>query len=293
MTNFEVEAHLSSWAWPTGATKVLAVIGDPVDHSLSPVIHNAAIRRLGLDIVYVGFKVARQDIESAMAAVRIFGIQGLSVTMPLKKEIIPFLDSVTERARLLQSVNVVYRKGDQLIGDSTDGPALVEALREDHGISVKGKSVAVIGSGGAGRAICLALGEAGVGEVYVVSRNLSTAAVAAELAGSVGFVGVPADIARADIVINATPVGMAGTQLSGLSPITPDQLSSGQFVYDIVYYPVQTPLMEVAASKHLEGGSGVSMLVQLSKIAFELWTGVEPPLEEMRAAAKAETLRRS
>lgn len=292
MTSLEMGAMYQSWAWPTGMTKVLAVIGDPIDHSLSPILHNSAIRALGLDIVYVALRVPRDDIELAVAAMRAFGFQGCSVTMPHKERIIPFLDGLTDRAKILRSVNIVYKDGDKYIGDSNDGVALVRSLREDHGLAIRGKAISVIGSGGAGRAISLALAEAGAASVYVFSRNLQTAAEAAELADKAGFVGVGSDIETTDIVINATPVGMAGTSLAGLSPIPANYLREGQFVYDIIYHPSVTPLMEMANAKGISNAGGVGMLVHLAAIAFTNWTGHEAPMEDMRAAAKAEVLRR-
>ncbi len=290
--NSEGAMH-QSWAWPTAATKILAVIGDPVAHSLSPVLHNAAIRSLGLDMVYVALPVPKESLGTAIAAARDFGIVGMSVTMPHKEKIIEYLDSVTDRARLLRSVNFVYWEGDKLVGDSVDGTALVNALKIDHDVNPKNKVVAILGSGGGARAISLACAEAGAAAVYIISRNANNASAAAELAGAVGYVGVAADVSGADIVINATPVGMSGTPLGGLSPLTSDQLQDGQFVYDIVYYPLVTPLMEIAIAKGLQCANGVGMLVHSAAVAFEYWSGFEAPIEEMQMAAKAETLRRS
>ena len=292
MTSADESALHQSWAWPTGATRVAAVIGDPVYHSLSPVLHNAAIRRLGLDMVVVALRTTKPAIGTAIAAAREFGLAGLMVTMPHKQAIMDHLDAVTERAQQLRSVSYVYWEGDKLVGDSVDGVALVESLRTDYEVQVRGKAVALLGSGGAGRSIALALADAGAASVCVISRNLQTATAAADLAGSVGYVGVSADAAQADVVINATPVGMAGTSLSGLSPLSVDYLHEGQFVCDTVYNPLVTPLMELATAKGIPCGNGVGMLVHAVATAFEAWTGIPAPLEEMQAAARAETLRR-
>ncbi|MDA8262282.1 MAG: shikimate dehydrogenase [Actinomycetota bacterium] len=292
MSSNEDGALHQSWAWPTGTTRVAAVIGDPVSHSLSPVLHNAAIRRLGLDMVVVAFRTTKAGIGTAMAAAREFGLAGLMVTMPHKQSIIDHLDAVSERSQRLQSVNYVYWEGDKLVGDSADGIALINSLRTDFDVSIRGKAVALLGSGGAARSIALAAAEAGAASVCVISRNLQTASAAADLAGSVGYVGVAADAAQADVVINATPVGMAGTSVAGLSPVGVDYLHQGQFVYDIVYNPLVTPLMELAAAKGIPAGNGVGMLVHAVATAFEAWTGIAAPLEEMQAAARAETLRR-
>ena len=293
MTSVEEGALHQSWAWPTGATKVLAVIGDPVEHSLSPILHNAAIKNLGLDIVYIALRVPKEEIGLAIAAIRTFGLKGCSVTMPHKERVIAYLDGITERAQILQSVNVVYRDSmGKLIGDSNDGGALLNSLKLDHGVSVRDKAVVVLGSGGAGRAITLALAQGGAASVHIVSRNLETAARAADLAGDIGFVGDYSDVESADIVINATPVGMANTSLAGLSPIPPERMHDGQFIYDIVYHPNVTPLMEMASAKGVANAGGLGMLVHLAAVAFTMWTGHEAPIDEMRSAAKAEALRR-
>ena len=293
MTNFEVGALHQSWAWPTGTTKILAVVGDPIDHSLSPILHNAALKSLGLDMVYVALRVPKEDIALAIASIRTFGLAGCSVTMPHKERVIPYLDGLSDRAQALQSVNVVYRDAnDRLIGDSNDGVALVHSLRDDHSIGVRGKTVAILGSGGAGRAISLAIADAGAQAIYIVSRNLETAARAADLARDAGYVGELSDVIEADIVINATPIGMAGTSMAGLSPLTPERLREGQFVYDIIYHPTVTPLIDMASTLGIATGGGIGMLVRLAAMAFTTWTGFEAPIEEMQAAAKAETLRR-
>ncbi|MGC1513526.1 MAG: NAD(P)-dependent oxidoreductase, partial [Acidimicrobiales bacterium] len=193
---------------PSGTTRLAAVIGDPVRHSLSPLIHNTGFRALGLDWVFVALAVERGRGAAALDAMRTLGIDGLSVTMPLKAEVMVGLDRVSSLAERLGAVNVIARVGRELVGDNTDGPGFVNALRHDQGFEPEGKRCVVVGAGGAARAVMLALAEAGAAEVTVVARRTDQAVAAVALAGDVGRVGVPADVANADLVVNATPVGM-------------------------------------------------------------------------------------
>ncbi|MDP9387542.1 MAG: shikimate dehydrogenase, partial [Actinomycetota bacterium] len=156
-------------AWPTASTHLAGVIGDPVRHSLSPVLHNAAFRALGLDWAYVAFEVAAADIAAAVAGVRALGVEGLSVTTPHKDRLAGLVDALSPAAQRLGAVNCVVRRGDLLVGESTDGRGFLDAVRLDHGFDPAGRRCVVRGSGGAARAIVLALAEAGAAEVVVVA----------------------------------------------------------------------------------------------------------------------------
>lgn len=273
-------------SWPIGSTKVFAVIGDPIDHSLSPVLLNAAFTAEGLNAVYVAFRVARDSLGNAMAGMRSIGIAGLSVTMPHKESIIGQLDRVTPRAEALKSVNCVYWDNGEMVGDSTDGPALVASLEEEIGESVGTKSVVVLGTGGAARAIVLALSDAGAGEVVVVGRSEEAVATTVSLASSVARPGTLHEAGKADIVINATNVGMTGTAGEARSPLEAELLSSGQFVYDIIYHPLTTPLMNEARRAGASTSNGIGMLVHQAAKAFTVWTGLEAPLQAMFEAVR-------
>src|SRR5690606_16596671 len=168
----------------TGRTRVAAVIGSPVRHSLSPTIHNAAFAATGLDWVYVAFEVPEGRGGDAVAAVRTLGLAGLSVTMPHKAAVHDAVDERTPVAAALGAVNCVYWRGDRLVGDNTDGAGFLDALRADEGVEVGGRRCVVVGAGGAGRAVAHALGGAGAAEVVVVNRSPGPAARAAELAGA-------------------------------------------------------------------------------------------------------------
>jgi shikimate dehydrogenase len=285
---------------PLGTTQVAAVIGDPVRHSLSPVLHNAAFEAMGVDWVYVAFPVPAGAGRAAVEAMRTFGVSGLSVTMPHKADVAAAVDRLTPTAERLGVANTVLSSGEDLIGDSTDGPGFVDALREDEGWVPDGRRCVVLGSGGAARAVCLALADAGAAGVVVVSRRRGPAAECAALAGTVGKVGTVAEVADADLVVNATPVGMVG---HGPTPIThvhgqpdeealpfdldPGRLGAGQLVVDLIYAPPITPLLRVARAQGAAATNGLGMLVHQAGRQIRAWTGSEPPLEVMSAAMLA------
>lgn len=275
------ERSMSEFPWPTGVTKVFAVIGDPIDHSLSPILLNAAFTASRLDAVYVALRVGREHLESAAHGVRSLGLAGLSVTMPHKESIIGYLDRVTERASRLNSVNCVFWDGGELVGDSTDGPALVSSVEAELGGSVSGKSIMVLGTGGASRAIVLALAEAGAREIVIVGRREEAVSKVVALGSSAARAGTVHDLKEVDILVNATSVGMAETEGAGRSPVPAELLHSSHFVYDIVYHPLLTPLLEDARAVGARTSNGIGMLVHQAARAFWIWTGKEAPLEFM------------
>lgn len=279
-------------AWsPTGRTRVAAVIGHPVRHSLSPVIHNAAFRALGLDWAYLAFDVEPARAREALEAVRVLGIHGLNVTMPHKAAVAAAVDHLSPVAASLGAVNTVVRQGDELLGDNTDGDGFLAALA-DEGFDPSGRRCAVVGAGGAGRAVVHALARAGAADVAVVARRPEAAEAAALLGGR------PAEadaVAAADLVVNATPVGMAGVTDLHQEPQVPldaDLLHPGQLVVDLVYDPLVTPLLKAARERGAAASNGVGMLLHQAALAFEQWTGQPAPLPAMSAALLAELARR-
>lgn len=273
-------------AWPTASTRVVAVIGSPVRQSLSPVLHNAAFRALGLDWVYLAFDVAEGEARVAVTGARALGLEGLSVTMPHKEAVADAVDRLSPTAERLGAVNTVVRVGDALVGENTDGWGFLEALRQDLGFDPAGRRCLVVGAGGAARAVTLALGGAGAAAVVVVGRSPDRVAAAADLAGPAGRPGEEAEAADAELVVNATPLGMAG--LPPGPPVDPSLLGEGQLVADLVYHPPVTPLIEAARSRGATAVNGVPMLIHQAARAFRLWTGEAPPLEAMSAAALRE-----
>lgn len=271
------------------------VIGDPIGHSLSPVIHNAGFLAAGLDWIYVGFGVPSGGGAGAIAGMRSLGIEGLSVTMPLKAEVIPALDELEPDAEALGAVNCVHRRDGRLVGANTDGAGFLAGLSADFDFDPSGARCVVLGAGGAARAVVLALARAGARSVQVVNRTRSTAEAAASLAGAVGSVADADSVTDADLVVNATPLGMHGA--GGVAtaggdgpalPCEPQRIGSGQIVADLIYHPLRTPLMEAAAARGARTSNGLSMLVHQAAVAFRSWTGADPDLEAMVAAVDAE-----
>lgn len=293
----------------TGATRLAAVIGHPVRHSLSPVLHNAAFAALALDWVYVALPVRAGDGGRAVAAMAALGIEGLNVTMPHKAAVAEAVDRRTPTAARLGAVNTVVRSADGLLGESTDGEGFVTALRVDEGFDPVGARCLVVGAGGAARAVVLALAEAGATEVVVVARREAAAAAAAALAGPAGRVGVAEEADGCGLVVNATPLGMdavvvelpgAGPQAAGGAPVAAAYLpvpegclGPGQVVADLVYQPIRTPFVEAARARGAVAVNGLGMLIHQAALSFRLWTGEDPPLEVLSAAALAELSRRS
>jgi shikimate dehydrogenase len=267
----------------TGATRVVGVIGDPVGHSRSPAMHNAAFGALGLDWVYVAFPAPRGAGAAAVRAMPTLGLAGLNVTMPHKADAAAACDDLAPDAVALGAVNTVVDSGGTLVGHSTDGAGFLRAL-DDEDVAIAGRRALVLGAGGAARANAHALGRVGA-HVTVAARRSEPARSAAALAPdgvAVGLDEIAVD--RFDLIVNATPVGMHGEP----PPFDTSELHAGQFVYDTVY-PAETPLVLEARARGLRAAGGLGMLVHQGALSFTLWTGVAPPLDVMRAAASGGT----
>jgi shikimate dehydrogenase len=273
--------------WPTAATTVVGVMGDPITHSLSPLLHNTAFAVLGLDWVSVGFPVPTGAAAGALEGLRALRIAGLSVTMPHKGEVARLVDERTPVAEQLGAVNCVSWRGDRLVGDNTDGAGFLASLRRAAEFEPAGRRCLVVGAGGAARAVVLALAGAGAGEVVVVNRNVERARTAVALAGDRGRVGSPADAGEADLVVDATPTGMEGSA-AALEPPLVDAgiLGPGQVVADLVYHPPITPWLAAAARRGATVVGGLGMLVHQAAGQLECWTGVPPPVGAMWEAAE-------
>jgi shikimate dehydrogenase len=268
----------------TGSTRVVGVIGDPVEHSRSPAMHNAAFDALGLDWVYAAFAVPRGEGAAAVRAIPVLSLAGLNVTMPHKADAADACDQLSPAAAALGAVNTVVVRSDRsLVGHSTDGEGFLRALG-DEGVSVSARRCVVLGAGGAARAIAHALGGAGA-NVTVAARREDAARSAAALApGGTAIALDDVPVETFDVVVNATPIGMRREP----PPFDPARLRAGQFVFDTVY-PAETPLLVEARARGAGAVGGLGMLVHQGALSFELWTGCAPPLAVMRAAAAANT----
>jgi len=273
-----------------GSTKVAAVIGDPVGHSLSPTIHNAGFATCGLDWVYIALPVVAGRGADAVDAMRTLGIAGMSVTMPHKADVVTAADEIGEAAATLGAANcLTLLTGGRVRADNTDGRGFIDALFDDADIVAEGRSFAVIGAGGAARAVILALAEAGAREVSVINRSPDRGEVAARLAGPVGRVTEVEAVSGVDVVVNATPLGMGE---DWHLPCAPSLLSAGQVAIDLVYEPSRTPWLAALAEAGVEIHNGTSMLVRQAAVAFRSWTGVDAPVKAMKMAVAEELSRR-
>lgn len=272
----------------TGSTRVAAVIGSPVHHSLSPALHNAAFAAAGLDWRLVAFEVAPGGAKDAVAAMRTLGIAGLAVTMPHKADVAAAVDVVDAAAAALGSVNtVVLRDDGSTFGASTDGAGFVDFVRAER-VQLAGRRVVVLGAGGAARSIVEALGRAGVVDIAVVNRTTAKAVAAAELA-PMARAGSFDDVAVADVLVQTTSVGMGSAEL----PVDPGLLHAGIVVAEIVYHPRRTALMSAAESVGARTIEGLGMLVHQAVLQQELWTGVRPDPAVLWRAAEAELASRT
>lgn len=267
---------------PGPETRLAAVIGKPVRHSLSPAMMNAAFAAAGLDWAYVAFEVGEGDAPAAVEAMRVLGLAGLNVTMPAKQAVAGAVEELSTDAALLGAVNCVRREGDRLIGENTDGPGLCRSLEMDEGIALAGRTVCLIGAGGAARSVALAFVRAGVDRLVVLNRTASAAEELVALVPEVGEVGDVVPMGT-DLLVNATPVGM-GEQAG--SPVPEDALAPAMTVVDLVYHPTVTPLLRLAAARGCRTVGGLGMLVHQAALSFEHWTGTEPDTLRMRQAAE-------
>jgi shikimate dehydrogenase len=261
-----------------GETQVYGILGRPVAHSLSPVMHNAAFRELGLNAVYVAFPV--MDLANAVAGLKGLNIRGASVTIPFKEDIIPLLPELDPQAAKIGAVNTVVNVDGRLVGYNTDWLGALKALEEKTDLA--GKRVLILGAGGASRAIAFGIMEKG-GQVAItdiekdkallLSRQLWVEVVAPDYVGQY----------PADILINATPVGMEPRSRD--IPIDPDLLARFQVVMDIVYKPLETKLLQEAGARGCQVIDGLRMLIHQATEQFTLWTGQPAPLKIMADAA--------
>jgi shikimate dehydrogenase len=275
----------------SGKTRVCGVIGDPIEHTLSPTIHNAAFNHLKLDFVFLAFRVKAADLENAVRGMRGLGIHGLNVTMPHKSTVIAYLDEVDPTVQFLGSANTILNKNGKLSGFNTDGVGALKALRE-NGAELSEKKVLLLGAGGAAKAIAFALAEE-VGELVVLNRAAEKARELAEalgrmfnkkvVGGSLSPDAIAKNLRDSDILINATSVGMKPNLSQSL--VAPQWLRSDLTVMDIVYNPVETKLAEDAKAAGAKVISGVEMLIYQGAASFEIWTGRAAPIEVMQKAA--------
>ena len=279
-----------------GTTRIYAVIGHPVAHSISPEMQNAAMEALGMDGCYIAFDVPSDKLAGAIEAIRALNIGGVNVTIPHKKAVIPLLDSVSEEARVVGAVNTIRNVDGVLTGFNTDVDGFIRAVRSVTGWSELPEKAIIFGAGGAARAVAYALGrEQSVREVVILNRTVERAeALAHDMvkisAKKFSWGGLTPDSLRRELsegkfLINTTSLGMF-PDVEG-SPIEDESLiPEGIFLYDCVYNPPKTRLMEMVRRRGGRASSGLDMLVFQGARALEIWTGLVPPVDVMREALK-------
>jgi shikimate dehydrogenase len=275
----------------SGKTRVCGVIGDPIEHTLSPIMHNAAFNALKLDYTFLAFKVKPAELENAVNGMRALNIRGLNVTMPHKSTVMNFLDRTDLSAQIVNSVNTVLNKEGKLFGFNTDGVGALKALRE-NGVELKGRKVLLLGAGGAARAIAYAMAKES-DELAVLNRTPKQAQALAKLlektankkigSGALSPKEIQQNLQDSDILINATSIGMKPKADESL--VSPKLLRPDLAVMDIVYNPIETKLAKDAKAAGAKVVSGVEMLIYQGAASFEIWTGKSAPVEVMRQAA--------
>ena len=270
-------------AWEIDArTKIIALIGDPIEHSLTPQIQNAALKRLGINVRNIAFRVPKGSLKDAVKGFKAAGVLGMMVTIPHKEDAFRLADERDQFAQLMGSANLLVFKDNKTIAYSTDGYAASRSLKE-AGIELKGKRIAIVGTGGAGRALAFQFALEGAAELLLFNRTLERAErLKSELKQKLKFKAVKAlalrpsslvpELKRCDLLVNATSVGMHPNE--GEMPVPPEALHEGLIVFDIVYNPVQTRLLKEAKRVGCKTIDGVPMLVYTNEKALELCLGI-------------------
>lgn len=265
----------------SGRTKVTGIFGYPVGHSLSPAMHNAAFSHLNLDYCYVTFNVSPELLREAVHAIRALSLSGVNVTIPHKENVIPFLDRVDEEALFIGAVNTIKNSDGTLIGYNTDGRGFMESLKE-AAIDPEGKRVMIIGAGGASRATSFYLAKK-ASQVLIYDIDKTKAGkLAADLNSvhpNVAVMDMPDSLHGIDILINATPLGLKETDLM---PVDISLITAKMAVCDLIYK--KTTLLRMASDKGCITLDGSGMLLHQGALAFEIWTGIKPPISVMRNA---------
>jgi shikimate dehydrogenase len=273
-----------------GSTRLVGIIGNPLDHSLSPTIHNAAFDYLGLNWCYVPLPVEEGNLSAGVDGIKALRFAGVNVTMPFKTEVLPLLDEVAMFAESVGAVNTIFIDKGKLIGYNTDGRGFYTALVRDLGYDVKGKRVLVLGAGGASRSVTVSLALAGCQAIVIVNRSPERSRQLAEIIlKSTPDIDVtwlsPDDnydivLAESDLIINATPL----TTFNGSLRVPVSLLNKNQIVCDLNYSLYQPPLLQEAEARGAQVMDGKGMLLYQAAAAFEIWTGLDAPVEVMRVA---------
>lgn len=272
--------------------KLYLLLGDPVEGSLSPAMHNAAFKKLRMNSIYVSVKVPRKYLGDIMNGIRALKVAGINITVPHKVAAVDLMDELDDSAAAVEAVNTVVNRNGKLVGYNTDGEGALQALKAKVK-SIEGKRIVVLGAGGAARAIAYALATAG-GRITIANRTQARGEALAsiireKLRKEVSVISLDKRVLKkaisdADILINATSVGMYPKQNESL--VTEEMLHPNLVMDDIVYKPLRTKMLKYGEKVGAKTVYGLGMLVNQAALSFKLWTGRNPPVEVMRAAAK-------
>lgn len=274
---------------PSAHSRTIAILGDPIEHSITPRVQNAALREIGADIVNVAFRVAPENLEEAVRGARALGLLGLMVTIPHKENVLSLCDSLDESAQLMGAANLLHF-GDKIIGYSSDGWAALKSLEEER-VTVAGARILIMGGGGAARSLALTFARAGAKSVVIANRTLARAeAIAAETNGLCPSFAAASDDAslrthlkNTDLLVNATSVGMHPH--SEATPVPSALLHPGLAVYDIVYNPLETRLLREARAAGARAVDGLGMLLYTNVRAVEICAGLAISPATLRSEA--------
>ena len=265
--------------------KTYCIIGDPIDHSLSPAIHNAAFTTLGLNCSYIAFRVQEGQLKNSMDSLRAINIGGFNVTMPHKVTVLNYVDRSDKIAEMVGAANTVNNEGGKFHAYNTDVVGFIEPLRQRK-IDLNGFEVLILGAGGAARAVAVALSqEKGVSKINIFNRDIDRSGSLANIINKSGIeIGIISQndvqqIAfRSNLIINTTPLGMKNEQ----SLIKTSSISKESIVYDIVYKPIETNLLENAKTAGAQVIYGYEMLLEQAIASFKIWFKIDPPIESMK-----------
>lgn len=263
----------------SGKTKIVGIFGYPIEHTLSPLMHNAAFEKLSIDMCYVPFRVSPDALPAAVEAIKSLNLPGVNITVPHKEKVIPLLDKVDKEASFISAVNTIVNSEGILTGYNTDGRGFMSSLSEE-GISVEGKDIFIIGSGGGARAISYYLSEkASKLSLFDIDKPKAEKLVGdlSKIRNNVFLLDDIKSIGKSDIIINATPLGL---KPDDPLPFDPELITSEMVIYDLVYK--ETGLLMEAKARGAKAINGSGMLLWQGALAFELWTGVKPPVDVMR-----------
>lgn len=279
----------------TGKTKLLGLIGNPVEHSISPQLHNSLSKLMGLDLVYVPLRVDKENLEVLVKALKAVDFVGFNVTIPYKRDIMKFIDDNTKEAILMGSVNTVKKLDGRLYGYNTDGEGFLRSFKEAAGVGFKGKKVVMIGAGGAARPIAVKIAMEGAEKISIVNRTTQKSVELAEVVNEniaeivqvYNFEDKTLKLAfeESDIIINTSSVGMSPDV--DKSPVANIDYFNGQIVYDVVYNPAKTKFLSDAESRGCKAIGGIGMLFYQGINAYEIWTGVKFSEESLKEIYKS------